>query len=92
MKKFELQKRALTNSDGENTVAVVVIKLIEPVSVVKRWSKSNKKQIDVLVPNPFKVCNERIGGKLMHECMEIVPYLSWEQHVSLLQFVREIVL
>ena len=76
MNKAELQKRLKgffnQDSDGKTTVVAVIIKLIEPISIVKGWSKSNKKQINLLVPNPFKICNEKIGGKLLvNYCVSI---------------------
>ena len=59
-------------SDGSNLVvtwrnnkAVVIATnyvSCEPISLAIRWSKQQKKQLDVPMPKPFKVYNSQMGG------------------------------
>ena len=78
IEKFKLQKRVNgipdQYCDGKNIMDDVVIRLKKPLRIVKRWPKSNTKQADVSVPNPFKVLNDRMGSNLLVNCFVSIRF------------------
>ena len=48
----------------DNKVVIVATNylLLNPVLSTKRWSKAEKKHVDVSMPNPFKEYNANMGG------------------------------
>ena len=85
-KKAALQKETRETfdytSDGNNLLVawrdnkVVIVAnnylLLNTVLSIKRWSKAEKKHIDVPMPNPFKEYNENMGGvDLFDQCVNL---------------------
>ena len=47
-----------------NEVAIVATNYLlpNPISLTNRWSKAEKKHVDIPMPNPFKEYNANVGG------------------------------
>ena len=63
----------------DNKVVIVATNylLLNPVSSTKRWSKAEKKHVDVSMPNPFKEYNADMGGVDLFDQFVVAFFFAW---------------